>query len=563
MSKETPLYSLEELRALLEREEGQFLEFKSLWDRNTEPPKSLERRKVRDLVAEAIAAFANADGGVLLLGVDDDGTPSGHAYPEEAVAEILAVPEKRLRPSVSCRTERIRIDAREVLVFDVPLAPEAVMVDGNGFPYRVGDRIVREPQEVVNQRKQAYRVVGYEARIQPEATLDDLDLELARRFLADTALGKRGVEELLLRYGLVHEQARGLAVTNGALLLFAREPALRWHPRAGIRFFRVAGTKREHGTRRNVTQLERFDPPLAEAIPSALRHAASQVRRSEKLHDLFFKETPEYPEFAWQEALVNAIAHRDYEVQGHEIEVWLYDDRMEVRSPGELVPPVTLEALRQHRSAHASRNPLLVRVLVEARIMRDEGEGIPRMFDEMEESFLRAPELGVEHATFQVTLYNELIFVGPSAEWQKLVAGLPINVAQKRVLLAHPERFTNEDYRRLSEVDPDLAYREIQELVNLGLILPTGTGRGASYHVAPDLHRTRAFLEARLPRLREHFRREERLTNADFRQMFGLTRYAAVNDLRRLVDEGFLRMEGQRRGTHYRPLPALGGESGK
>ncbi len=76
---DTP-FSEAELRALLERDEGQFLEFKSLWDLSTGTRRLLERRKARELVAEAVAAFANADGGTLLLGMEDDGTPSGDAY---------------------------------------------------------------------------------------------------------------------------------------------------------------------------------------------------------------------------------------------------------------------------------------------------------------------------------------------------------------------------------------------------------------------------------------------------------------------------------------------------
>ena len=81
--------------------------------------------------------------------------------------------------------------------------------------------------------------------------------------------------------------------------------------------FRVAGTERRPGKHRNVTQLQPpIEPPLALAIPEAHRLAASQIRKSEKLHDLFFREMPEYPEFAWQEAIVNAVAHRDYNGQG-------------------------------------------------------------------------------------------------------------------------------------------------------------------------------------------------------------------------------------------------------
>ena len=557
-SPQTTLFTESELRALLEREEGQFLEFKSLWDLSTGKRRALERRKARDLVAERVAAFANADGGTLLLGVEDDGVPSGHGYPEEAIADLLAVTERRLRPPVRCAIQRIHIDSHEVVVFQVPIAPEAVMLEANGFPYRVGDRVLREPQEVINARKEAYRRVGYEQRIRPEATLQGLDLDLAADFLSRTVLRERPIEERLERYGLVVPRAGAPAVTNACLLLFARTPALRWHPRAGIRLFRVAGKERRHGSERNVTQLARLDLPLAAAIPEAHRLAREQIRRSEKLHDLFFREVPEYPEFAWQEAIVNAFAHRDYEDQAREIEVWFFDDRMEVKSPGELVPPVTLDLLRHRRPVHASRNPLLVRVLVDVGLMREEGEGIPRIFDEMEASFLRAPELGLEAGEFRVVLRNDPIFVGPSPEWRAIVDRLPLSTEQKRVLFAHPDGFTNEDYRRLNAVDRDEAYRQIQELVALGVVGPAeAPGRGAIYRVVPRLLESRAFLERRLPALRPFLATHPFLKNADYREMFGLTRVAAVRELGSLVEDGFLVLEGRGRGARYRAGPHL------
>ncbi len=551
-------FSEVELRAPLERDEGQFLEFKSLWDLSAGGRRALDRRRARGFVAEYVAAFANADGGTLLLGVEDDGTPSGHAYPEQAVADLLAVPERRLRPPVPCRTQRLTVDSHEVIIFQVPFAPEAVMIDGNGFPYRVGDRIIREPQETIKARKEAYRRVGYEQRIRPEATPDDIDTHLAARFLSRTMYRGRSIEDILIQYGLIHPRAGSPAVTNACLLLFGRAPLTRWHPRAGMRFFRVAGRDRRHGRERNVTQLSRVDLPLAQAILEAHRLAREQIRRSERLHDLFFREMPEYPEFAWQEAIVNAFAHRDYEDQGREIEVWFYDDRMEVRSPGELVPPVTLDLLRARRPVHASRNPLIVRVLAEAGLMREEGEGIPRMFEEMEASFLKVPDVLVQGGEFRVILRNEPIFAGGDPEWQHLVQGLPLSAAQKRVLIAHPDGFTNEDYRRLNQVDRGEAYRQIQEMVAQGVIREAeARGRGAVYRVAADLMETRAFLTARLPALRAHFARHDRLKNADYRELFGVSRHGAVRELRRLVEYGYLALEGERKGARYTPGAAL------
>ena len=198
---------------------------------------------------------------------------AGHDYPEEAVTEFIAVPDRRLRPPVACRVARLSIEGNEVLAFDVPIAPQAVMIDGNGFPYRVGDQVIREPQEVINQRKEAYRRVGYEQRIRADATLDDLDLELARTFLERTPVGTRPIDQVLERYGLIQSSAAGWRLTNAALLLFATMPLSHWHPRAGVRLFRVAGTRRLHGARRNVTQLGRVDLPLASAIPESHRIA--------------------------------------------------------------------------------------------------------------------------------------------------------------------------------------------------------------------------------------------------------------------------------------------------
>ena len=97
--------------------------------------------------------------------MDDDGQPSGHGYNDESVQGLLAVPESRLQPEVHCRTGRVEIDGKEVLVFEVPQSTEAVMVVADGFPYRVGAQIVREAQELINQRKQALRGCGIRAAV--------------------------------------------------------------------------------------------------------------------------------------------------------------------------------------------------------------------------------------------------------------------------------------------------------------------------------------------------------------------------------------------------------------
>ena len=556
-----PLLSPPELQTILSRGEGQFVEFKSAWDRRTTPPKPFWRRALRDKIAGAVAAFANADGGLLLIGVDDDGTATGHGYADKHVDALFAVPHRRLTPAVDCRTERLTLDCHEILAFEVPIAPEAVMIGGNGFPYRVGSRIVREPQEVISQRKQAYRRVGYEQRFRPEATVDDLDLRLAESFLKDTPVGGRPVLEALEYYSLIERDARDWRVTNAALLLFAQRPALRWHPRAGLRVFRVAGTEIEYGRRRNVTQIGRADPPLASAIHEITELARHQVGRSEKLIGLHFEDVTEYPDFAWQESLVNAVAHRDYEVQGRETEIWFFEDRLEVSSPGELVPPVTVDALREGRRAHVTRNPRLVRVLADAEIMRDEGEGIVRVFREMADSFLREPEMTSESGLFTITLFNEPDWQVFGPGWRHFVGRLRVTDDQRRMLLLRPHGFTKGDYERLNTVAPEEAALRIRDLVNRGLVvgLPPDDNAAPAFAIPAETEEIRLFLNDRIPKLWNHLRREPSLKNADYRALFQVDRHRALRELRQLVKLGVLVDTGVGRGTRYKAA-ALAGE---
>ena len=397
----------DEILRAISQGEGQFREFKSAWDRSSGPRKKLNWKRIRDKIADVVAAFANADGGLLFVGVEDDGQPSGHGYSDDDVRGLLTTPENRLLPPVRCRAERVEVGGKELLIFEVPQSAEAIMVVANGFPYRVGAEILREPQELINQRKQALRVVGYEQRFRPEATLDHLDLELTRRFMRRTPVGARPVEEVLEYYGLIERHLSEWRITNAGLLLFARHPALKWHPRAGVRVFRVEGREQVPGRGRNVTQIGRADPPLALVLDQAMSLARSQVRQSERLNGLYFEGVPEYPDFAWQEALVNAIAHRDYEVMSRETEVWFYDDRVETSNPGDLIAPVTLGRLRDGGRVHGTRNPLLVRVLADVGVMRDEGEGIARIFSEMADRQLRAPDISAENGVFTITLFGE------------------------------------------------------------------------------------------------------------------------------------------------------------
>jgi hypothetical protein len=107
-------------------------------------------------------------------------------------------------------------------------------------------------------------------------------------------------------------------------------------------------------------------------------------------------------------------------------------------------------------------------------------------------------------------------------------------------------------------MDRDQAYREIQEMVDSGILVPPKKpGRGARYHLSPGVLQAKLWIESRVPTLRRHFARHEILKNADYRELFGTARYRAVEELQRLVDDGYLVRRGEKKGTHYLPGPRL------
>lgn len=403
---------------------------------------------------------------------------------------------------------------------------------------------------------------SYERQVRPDATVDDLDVELAASFLAGTPGGNvKSAFEGLERYGLIAPSGEGWQVTNAALLLFAREPADRWHPQAGIAVFRVTGTRRVTGRAGNVNRAGRADPPLARAVDEIRRIARTQIRRSDALRDIFYRDLPEYPDEAWQEALINAIAHRDYELQDRRAELWFFDDRMEVSSPGELPEPVTIDTLREGKPGAAARNPLMARVLADAGYMRAEGRGFARMRASMAASFLRRPKLDEKGVVFSVKLYKEPTYETAGPGWNYLVRRLPVSGDQKRILIARPDGFSHIDYQQLNAVHEDEAKKRVQELVERDIVsrdFDTGDEVTRCYLTA-ELDEARWFLEDRLPALREHFRKDPWLRSSDYRKLFEINVRDAGKEIAQLVKLGFLRPEGRGRGARYMPTAALRG----
>jgi ATP-dependent DNA helicase RecG len=389
---------------------------------------------------------------------------------------------------VAVISEKLHLGNLLLLKFEVAPSVEVSRVAGGRSFYRIAAECPALPAEQIQNLKAAKKDIHYERQQPPNATWDDLDGHIVETFVAKLR-DPRSTEQLLSQCYHLCDASRGRPTPNLAgLLLFGKDPAL-WHPRCGIDFVKYDGVERRHGAALNVVKRIRFEAPLARLVDEAVGRIKEHIRERTILHDLFFRERLEYPAFAWQEALVNAVAHRDYAITGAPIEVWMFDDRLEIRSPGLPPAPATLEQLRLHKSVHVSRNPLMVRVLADMGYLREMGEGIPRMFEEMEHHGLNPPEFSAEGFFLVVTLRNTPVYDDETLRWLNQFSTSQINSRQRRILAyahCHGKTFSTAEYERVAEVDRDLAYRDIRALVKSGIVTPLKP-KSRSYRIIEKL----------------------------------------------------------------------------
>jgi ATP-dependent DNA helicase RecG len=321
----------------------------------------------------------------------------------------------------------------------------------------------------------------YEAVIAQGSMLTDLDRKLLARYRKKVGASVE-IPPLLKARELAVDDGGTLRVNIAGVLLFAQRPQ-HWHPRCGIRVVKWEGTERRTGAQLNVVKDRIFELPLPTLLDQTFDFVGALLREFTRLGpDGKFVTTPEFPPFAWQEAVTNAVVHRSYGIRGRQTEVFLFDDRLEVISPGELPGSLRADALR---GSHLSRNPRIVRVMAELRYVRDFGEGIDRTFREMEAAGLPAPEYEEIPGAPKVTLRNGLsAAVAPSAE-RRLPASIraQLNERQRRALaiVAQQASRSNREFQKLFSTSYNTAHRDLSGLVDLGLLRSQGKGRATRY----------------------------------------------------------------------------------
>ena len=382
--------NLEMLKERLERGENLHTEFK-IWPVHP------------DDLASSIVAFANTDGGQIILGVDDKGGIMGIDEDEldRAAQFVDNVSFNNCVPPVTVVQETIRDEmGRIVLVVNVPKGDLRPYRTNRGVYYiRTSSGRRHASREELLRLFQTVESIYYDETPVMGSSMDDLDEEAVEELL--DKIEEEGFEvagipraRLLRNWRLIKGIDVEVHPTLAGLLLIGKSPQ-HFLPYVYISALRIPG--------RDISlepkDQKRIEGRLVEMLHDTMKFLDLYLVRVHRIQGLEPEVKPEFPLEALREALVNAMVHRDYTISAP-IRVILYDDRIEFRTPGRLPNTVTIESLRF--GVHVLRNPTIYNMFLKIGLVTDAGSGIPRMIRLLREHTGHEPLFRMEGNEFVV-----------------------------------------------------------------------------------------------------------------------------------------------------------------
>ena len=345
------------------------------------------------VLAKALVAFLNLEGGTVLLGVDDDGSISG-TFRDRLMEWVMEVGRVKIEPPIipSVSWTRAVDPGRDVLAVLVPRGPDkpyACVHDGRRTYYiRAGNTSREANREELQRMYQASGRLQYGLKPVPGADLDAFDSRRLRDYLTSLSydpipseVDLNGWETLLRNIELMTHSAEQFVATIDGLLLFGRTPQ-RYVPQSGIRAICYTGTEPDYATRADedlrgpLVPLRAADGTRVESglVDQAWDFVRRNTTPTAELEGAQRVDRWEYPESVIRETVVNALVHRDYSIAGTDVMLVIYSDRLEIRSPGGLPNTVTVEGMKS--GFRYARNQTLVNIMRDYRYVDNRGMGV-------------------------------------------------------------------------------------------------------------------------------------------------------------------------------------------
>ena len=542
------------------------------------------KRGVPSDVRDAIPAMAMTDGGLIVHGVADDRRITGCPLSQntqdriarfaaecgvdvqlrEIAIEGASTPSDPQHPQASPKRKLLTICAVPEVRGRIVTTPDGRLlrrVGGDSQPLR-GDamaRFVRERELRSGEDEPMLRVpagcfdwaainaaLAAQRRSPIDADDNSASAGAAQASREDSASKEAEVLRALTDLGVaVAAPPLATSVLRAAAVLFATDPrdVLRG---AAVQLVRRVGVEPGPGP---ASARAEFAAPFAETVERCLAFVAEHTAQIDVVAGTRRETLPEYPLPVLREAVVNALAHRDYNLIGATVDITLWDDRVEIRSPGSLPGHITKDNMRNE---HYSRNPRIMRTLQTLGLVEEYGEGIDRMYREMEARLLDPPTFEATSSSVAVTLRNRSLADVDDQAWLLGFAEDATPGERRALIVARRDGAVTRRALRPSMAESEVN-AVLERAVAKGLLRRVGSAGGTRYMLGARAVRGAGGVEnRRRARLLEEIRRRGSITSAEAAEVL----QASANTTRKLLNElalaGVLHAQGNTRGRKYR-----------
>ena len=383
---------MSELKNLLAAGESSHLEFKS------------EQVKPEDLAKE-IVALLNFQGGKILLGVEDNGVISGVAR-QDVEEWVINICRNNVVPQIIPGYQKLLVENKVIVVLDIPAGIAKPYHTQKGDYYiRAGSTARKASQEELSRLFQDSGLVHYETTPIAGTKLTDLNWQRLGDYFLNLHPARINLNnedetarDRMLQNLDIFSQADG-ATTVAGMLMFGLNPE-RYLPQSEVLFAHFKGKEISD----ELLDRKSLTGPLPQIIEDAQRVLNLNLQSASTIEGMKRVDQVIFPDKVLREIIINALLHRRWGLMGN-VRIFLFEDRLQISSPGRLPNGVTVEKMKE--STHAPRNPILMKFLQDYHFVEKLGRGIPMAVREMKKLGTREPDFIESGEEFIVTLYRK------------------------------------------------------------------------------------------------------------------------------------------------------------
>ncbi len=448
-----------ELESILEAGESQKVEFME----------GFSDKFMREMVA-----LANAEGGTIFLGVNDQNEISGLGITNKLKSQVKDS-ARNCDPPIDIELEEVS----SVLITHIKEGHNKPYKCSDGFYLRQGPNSQKLSRDEIMEFGVNSGKIRFDEQLRGDFQFpSDFDEKRFNQYLERAGITNSSKTRKLLKGLNLANEEEGFKLNNAAVLFFANDP-INFIPANRMICVRFSGTTKGS----DIIDREDLEDTLLENVDAAIDFTRRNTKTAAKIIEFERVEKDEYPYEAIREAVLNAVMHRNYFLKDAPVHLNIYSDRIEVVSPGKLPDGVTLDTLGE---ISVPRNRVIADLVLRTGLIDNLGTGIRRMKEMMRDHGLEEPKFEEKDEVFKVTLFGpgeDILDLIPENEGEDLrESGLnERQIKALRDMVNRKQKITNKEYRERFDVSKATAYRDLKYLVEEGFIESKGEGRSQYY----------------------------------------------------------------------------------